>query len=300
MAAVLMIAFVFSQTEEKNMAYLTIDINPSIELIIGKDHIVTSALALNTDAEAFNLGHYKGLSIQNALMDLISEAQQLGYITPEEKSAEIAIGYIPTSKKAASFGDIQNDIKTVHDNTRLTQTLQNVHIRLFEATKNELNASLKAKETLSKWVYEHASIPRNQIEFEAPQSRQNLPKDAIEENADTDTSPKTDDADNGTEATDPVNAQPDATTQATETQMPTTIPDATTSATASALQQLTLKQMRPLRPLPLPIQTTTTIRMTILMKRTLKPLKKTKKKIKRLMSPKNMKKMNMKTVMTIR
>lgn len=260
MAAVLLLAFVFTQSANKPWAYLTVDINPSIELIIGKNNTVKSAVALNDDAKAFDLKHYKNLSIQKALTDLILEAQTLGFINDNGTIPQISFGYISLSDQATSFNDIQVTVKNVRDVITQNEAFRNVGITLFEASEAELKDTLKTNHTLSNFIDIHPVETRKKVKFPPLQGEKNLinedddedkddyerekeeeVKEALKENQkDVKASPddndddgddhKNEDEDDDGEVDD---EHIDASTQASEVQTTPPQTDATTSATES-------------------------------------------------------------------
>lgn len=67
-------------------AYVTIDINPSVELGIDRNEIVRSVIALNPDAEGLIAGsELVGRPITEALEALMATAAQDGYLKPESE-----------------------------------------------------------------------------------------------------------------------------------------------------------------------------------------------------------------------
>lgn len=264
MAAVLLLAFVFTQSANKPWAYLTVDINPSIELIIGKNNTVKSAVALNDDAKAFDLKHYKNLSIQEALTDLILEAQTLGFINDNGTIPQISFGYISLSDQATSFNDMQVTVKNVRDVITQNEAFRNVGITLFEASEAELKDTLKTNHTLSNFIDIHPVETRKKVKFPPLQGEKNLinedddedkddyerekeeeVKEALKENQkDVKASPDDDDNDDDDDGDDHKNEDEDddgevddehmdASTQASEVQTTPPQTDATTSATES-------------------------------------------------------------------
>ncbi len=65
---------------------VTVDINPSVELLLNKKEHVIKVVALNEDAETLNLKELKGLSVTVAVNEIIDDAKVKGFIQTEEKS----------------------------------------------------------------------------------------------------------------------------------------------------------------------------------------------------------------------
>ncbi len=65
---------------------VTVDINPSVELLLNRKEHVIKVVALNEDAETLNLKELKGLSVTVAVNEIIDDAKVKGFIQTEEKS----------------------------------------------------------------------------------------------------------------------------------------------------------------------------------------------------------------------
>lgn len=71
-------------------AFITIDINPSIEIITGKDGLVEEVSALNEDAEILLVGtDFTGKSVEEVSEAIVELANELGYIDSEQDNALI-------------------------------------------------------------------------------------------------------------------------------------------------------------------------------------------------------------------
>lgn len=79
-------------------AYVSVDINPSLELGIAENLIVVSVDAANTEAakllEGLNL---KGLPLQEALLAILEKAEKMNYFTPG--SSAVVLAGTPAGKK---------------------------------------------------------------------------------------------------------------------------------------------------------------------------------------------------------
>lgn len=72
-------------------AYIAIDINPSIELVVA-DGIIESVRACNDDAEVLLSGEdITGLSAEEATEKIVALAEELGYITDENTDVSITV-----------------------------------------------------------------------------------------------------------------------------------------------------------------------------------------------------------------
>lgn len=91
-------------------SYVTIDINPSVELIVSPDDIVIYANPLNEDGELLLLDlELVGLPVEEAVDLIIAEAIALGFIDTEDE--EIVVQVDVQSKKAEIREAVRNRIK---------------------------------------------------------------------------------------------------------------------------------------------------------------------------------------------
>lgn len=115
-------AFLFQQySPEKAFAYIDVDINPSVELLINEDAKVLSTKSLNADAQKL----LKDLKLVNkpvkqAISEIVTASQQLGYISPEKNNAVLVSASINekyTDKQKASqqkkLDNILTEVKTI-------------------------------------------------------------------------------------------------------------------------------------------------------------------------------------------
>ena len=91
-------------------AYVTIDINPSIELIVTPSEIVVYANALNEDGELLLVNlELVGLNLTVAINLILDEAINLGFIDPESPETIVSIDTISTNEQVRE--KIHNRIK---------------------------------------------------------------------------------------------------------------------------------------------------------------------------------------------
>lgn len=69
-------------------AYLTVDINPSVEIITGEDGLVAEVNPLNDDAAVMLLDtDFAGLAVDDVVVQILALATELGYIGFDEENA---------------------------------------------------------------------------------------------------------------------------------------------------------------------------------------------------------------------
>ena len=81
-----------SGTVSAAQAYVTVDINPSIELVINEKEVVVYANALNEDAEVLLLElEVVGLNVDDAMELIIAKAIELGYIDVDAEEVYVEV-----------------------------------------------------------------------------------------------------------------------------------------------------------------------------------------------------------------
>lgn len=132
--------FVINSELDKNLAYVTLDINPSIELAVDEDDIVVDAVTLNEDADiAYSDLNLTGKTIEDATENIVDAAIDLGYITEISDTNAVNV---------TSY--TENDTRRENLNKKIVQNLNN-HFELRKlyvlVLENGLDDELKAKAT---------------------------------------------------------------------------------------------------------------------------------------------------------
>lgn len=99
---ILAIMFSQSPTNEVVASTITIDINPSVELLLDEEDNIIEVRAINTDAEMLiqNKARFKGLNIDTAIRYLIQEAINRGIIEDTETSILVNVSSETTERKS--------------------------------------------------------------------------------------------------------------------------------------------------------------------------------------------------------
>lgn len=89
------------------LAYVTVDINPSLEFGVGEQGRVVTARALNKDAEQILTDLvYHGRSLDDVLVELASLSVRKGFVNPGKENA-ILIAAVPAKPNAPLGNEIQ-------------------------------------------------------------------------------------------------------------------------------------------------------------------------------------------------
>jgi len=73
--------------------YVTIDINPSIDMVLDRNENVVATSALNKDGEILLLNlELEGEPVEDAIEDIIDESIDLGYIDPDSEEIVVEVG----------------------------------------------------------------------------------------------------------------------------------------------------------------------------------------------------------------
>jgi hypothetical protein len=94
-AGMIAIGLIACNTQTPYEAYATIDINPSIGLVINEQNVVKTAHALNEDGEMLMLElHLGDKSVDDAIEAIIDEAMNLGFIDVQAEETVIQVDAI--------------------------------------------------------------------------------------------------------------------------------------------------------------------------------------------------------------
>lgn len=157
-AAVFILLFLFKYMVPGNntvFGYVTVDINPSVELCINENYRVLEAVALNEDAEkVIKSIDVQNNTVENAVIDIIRESRKYGYINKEEKNEVLISAALNDVKKAENNNDsdvlnldnLLNEIKKeieVQDN--------NISGKVFRVTSDEREVARKYNISMGKY-----------------------------------------------------------------------------------------------------------------------------------------------------
>lgn len=85
--------FVLACDSTPKLEYVTIDINPSIDMVLDRNNHVVTASALNADGEVLLLNlALEEKPVDEAIDEIIDEAIDLGYIDPDTEDTVVEIG----------------------------------------------------------------------------------------------------------------------------------------------------------------------------------------------------------------
>ena len=98
----------------RESAFITIDINPSIELVVDEKHKVTSIGAANTDAEVMLWGEENivGSDLDVALAKIATLAVEMGYLTEENADISITVTTKSGETEEALLASVQSSLNT--------------------------------------------------------------------------------------------------------------------------------------------------------------------------------------------
>lgn len=109
---ILVVAMLLSQsaTTEVIASTVTIDINPSVELLLNEDDEIVEINPINEDAKALieNQEHFKGMNIDTAIRNLIQSAINQGYIMNDDNYILVNVVSENAEKKALVQEKLEN------------------------------------------------------------------------------------------------------------------------------------------------------------------------------------------------
>lgn len=136
------------------VAIVSIDINPSVEIKINRNHRVINASPLNEDALNLSLKKLKGQILVNALDELVQIAKSEGYVKENEENyillAVVGLNHYEKDTEALE--------QLLAEGKEKIETVSNEHGQHIEVVTVESN-----KETLKKARKEHISVGKMEV-----------------------------------------------------------------------------------------------------------------------------------------
>ncbi|MGX8795877.1 anti-sigma factor domain-containing protein [Fusibacter sp. JL298sf-3] len=127
--------------------YVTVDINPSVEFVLGPSTRVKKVLALNEDASTFALEVYREMPVQEAVLAFIDEAEAKGFIIGNDNA--VTVSYIPVSRKALNFTGFDDVLRGAIESADLQARMT---VTVLETDAAHLEAATTAGEPLGHYV----------------------------------------------------------------------------------------------------------------------------------------------------
>ena len=129
---------------------VTLDINPSVELILNQKDQVIDVIALNEDANILITANIDGMNLDEALNYILDKASKAGYLQ-NDKATAVVIATVPLKKASEKKqGDLVDKIEDIIDKN--DQILDDV-VAIVEASEAELEEALKSKIPLGVVVF---------------------------------------------------------------------------------------------------------------------------------------------------
>lgn len=160
-AAIILIAFLvfFKYTpQDQIFAYVDIDINPSIELVINKDHKVIGVEAINDDAKTLA----KNLDIQEkpldtAIINVIEKSISSGYLNKENAGILFSATLAKKEEGSTSSEQIDKLLNICKDAALKTTTLK-TEVKTLNTTYETIELARLASTTLGRYyIYKKLS-----------------------------------------------------------------------------------------------------------------------------------------------
>ncbi len=143
----------------KATAFVSVDINPSVELVVDQDNFVMSVNAANSDAAVllWNENGLPGLKVDIAIEKIASLAVEMGYITDEIGTVAVTVVSESTDVEESIYNSISAKISQVFEKAEISGSVNQIAdlvlSKEFEAVKaeNEGKAGFDSTLTASKY-----------------------------------------------------------------------------------------------------------------------------------------------------
>ena len=144
----------FWNTNYRAVALLSVDINPSIEIKINRNHQVIKASALNEDALGLPLSNLKRQPLVDALQELMEMAEYKGYIKETEPNYIL----VTAVELKAYKGDTKDLTQLLIEGKEKIENISTERGQHIEVVTMESN-----KETLKRSKEEHISVGKMEV-----------------------------------------------------------------------------------------------------------------------------------------
>lgn len=142
-------AFAGCNANGKN-SVVTLDVNPSLELIVDKNNVVVSVYGANEDGQVLLYGETENLigkKIDEAVTAITNEAAELGYLSEENKVVQYSVVSSKGEKKESELSSaIESSVKVTAESLGLsveTDTSASYSLnRKYEQFKHETNIEI--------------------------------------------------------------------------------------------------------------------------------------------------------------
>ncbi|HHX18137.1 MAG TPA: anti-sigma factor domain-containing protein, partial [Clostridium sp.] len=138
-------------------AYIAVDINPSLELMINEDSIVIDAVAFNEDGEMIlNNIKYKGRLLERVVYNIIKNSEEQGFILKSQEKEIVLISTAFEDKKQPVEKELFNDKLINNLKNEIDKELDdNIDIQFVEVPINKRRLASETEVSMGKYlIYE--------------------------------------------------------------------------------------------------------------------------------------------------
>lgn len=128
-----------NQKEDQGMSFVTLDINPSIEIIVDGENKVASVYGSNEDGMVllYNETGIVGEDVETAIDKIISLAVEMGYLSEDNKTVDVSV----SSEKEATGTDLTSKV-----NAKITATAKNLGLNVTTTAEGAYSDLKKLEE----------------------------------------------------------------------------------------------------------------------------------------------------------
>lgn len=140
----LVVPFYFFNNTSNTYAYVSIDINPSIELEIDEKLKVQSITPLNDDAEILisQLTDFQGSKFEQVIDQIMSKSEKEG-LTANGKNILIGVSYVPDEPEVSALDSIDNHFVTNESGWK---------VATFQVPGNIRDTAMKNKQSVNEFM----------------------------------------------------------------------------------------------------------------------------------------------------
>ena len=144
-------------------AVVSVDINPSLELEVNRENKVLRGVAVNEEGKLLVEPSLKGLTVEDAVLQVVDKAKSLQYITAEKKAILISTVILKEEIKL-SQSQLEDAIMKKLDEEEVLQEVQLIYVR---GKKEDLQKAREEKISVGKYeVFLKATEEKQKITVE--------------------------------------------------------------------------------------------------------------------------------------
>lgn len=136
-ALLIMVSAGVFMNQDEVVSYVMVDINPSVQLEVDSNELVIGYSALNDDATTLELDYVIGLSIEEAVEYIATQAEEAGFLDTEDLTDDFVLITTVSEEDGEDIKELLEALKET------SEVLMGVNVAVIDATKEEMDAAIE-------------------------------------------------------------------------------------------------------------------------------------------------------------